>query len=270
MVSLPQRCMWIAVPLSFITCTWDSARYQSSYPLTYSQFRASEKLFRDSSDEDNVDGSAIHHIFDEMYEHQDSFPFVVGARVAPVTHLHPSSIHIFQLWQVYINNINPLLRITHAPTAQGRVIEASAHLEGVSSGLKAFMFAVYLIALISFEDAEVQAMFGEAKMRVVSRFQLVAQQTLINAGLMRTSDITVLQAYILYLVRPPFFPVSLRRLTPAGRCSPVYGPPPDLLPPRYCRPRRPAHGAPPRPSTIWPPALRSRAAPPPVVDYCRV
>ncbi|MBE3043515.1 fungal specific transcription factor domain-containing protein [Candidatus Bathyarchaeota archaeon] len=135
-----------------------------------------------------------------MYENHDSFPFIVGARSSSVTHLHPSPIHIFQLWQVYINNINPLLRITHVPTAQGRVIEASANLERTPMGLEALMFAVYLMALISIDDAEVQVMFGEPRMQVLGRFHLAAQQALINAGLMRTNDITVLQAYILYLV----------------------------------------------------------------------
>lgn len=135
-----------------------------------------------------------------MYENQDGFPFIVGARSAPITHLHPSPIQIFQLWQVYISNINPLLRLTHVPTAQGRVIEASAHLERTPSSLEALMFAVYLMALISVDEVEVQAMFGEPRMQVLSKFHLAAQQALINAGLMRTNDITVLQAYILYLV----------------------------------------------------------------------
>lgn len=168
--------------------------------LTYSEFRASEELIRDSSDEEEAEGSAFHQIFDKMYENQDGFPFIVGARSVSMTHLHPSPIHIFQLWQIYINNINPLLRITHVPTAQGRVIEASAHLERTPRGLEAFMFSVYLISLISIPDTDVQSMFGEPKMQVLGQFHIAAQQALINAGLMRTNDITVLQAYTLYLV----------------------------------------------------------------------
>lgn len=56
------------------------------------------------------------------------------------------------------------------------------------------------MALISIDGAEVQAMFGEPRMQVLSKFHLAAQQAFINAGLMRTNDVTVLQAYILCLV----------------------------------------------------------------------
>lgn len=135
-----------------------------------------------------------------MYENQDGFPFIVGARSISVTHLHPSPIHIFQLWQTYINNINPLLRLTHVPTVQGQVIAAAPSLEKTPRGLEALMFSIYLMALISLEDSEVQGMFGEPRMQVVSKFHLATQQALVNAGLMRTNDISVLQAYILYLV----------------------------------------------------------------------
>ena len=58
------------------------------------------------------------------------------------------------------------------------------------------MFTVYLTAIISLDDAEVQDMFGEPEIQIVRTSHLAAQQSLINAGLMQ-SDITDNQAYIL-------------------------------------------------------------------------
>lgn len=107
------------------------------------------------------------------------------------------------------------------------------------------MFTVYLTALISFDDAEVQDMFGEPEIQIVRTSHLAAQQSLINAGLMQ-SDITDNQAYILYLVCTPHFLASRRRLTPAGRL------PPDLLSPCCRRLRRATHGAPQRSRALWP------------------
>ncbi|GKT45535.1 aurofusarin cluster transcription factor aurR2 [Colletotrichum spaethianum] len=159
----------------------------------------SEELLRDSS-EDEVDGSTIHHAFDKMYDNQDGFPFVVGSRNASVTHLHPSPIQIFQLWQIYINNVNPLLKITHVPTVQGLIIEASANLEKVPKSVESLMFAIYLMAVTSLEDVEVAKMFSEPKPTILSRFHTGLQQALVNAGFMRTSDTMVLQAYMLYLI----------------------------------------------------------------------
>ncbi|KAL3303552.1 fungal specific transcription factor domain-containing protein [Colletotrichum asianum] len=167
-------------------------------------FRASEELLRDSS-EDEVDGSTIHHAFDKMYDNQDGFPFIVGNRNASVTHLHPSPIQIFQLWQIYINNVNPLLKITHVPTVQGLIIEASANLEKISKNVECLMFAIYLLAVTSLEDTEVAKMFNEPKPSVLSRFHTALQQALVNAGFMRTSDTMVLQAYMLFLIAVRMF-----------------------------------------------------------------
>ncbi|OLN97581.1 putative transcriptional regulatory protein C139.03-like protein 1 [Colletotrichum chlorophyti] len=186
-----------------------SRRSQSDKPFNkwfpfHKEFRASEELLRDSS-EDEVDGSTIHHAFDKMYDNQDGFPFIVGSRNASVTHLHPSPIQIFQLWQIYINNVNPLLKMTHVPTVQGLIIEASANLEKVPRGVEALMFAIYLMAVTSLEDAEVAKMFNEPKPTVLSRFHTSLQQALVNAGFMRTSDTMVLQAYMLYLIAVRMF-----------------------------------------------------------------
>ncbi|KAF9870095.1 C6 transcription factor [Colletotrichum karsti] len=186
-----------------------SRRSQSDKPFNkwfpfHKEFRASEELLRDSS-EDEVDGSTIHHAFDKMYDNQDGFPFIVGNRNASVTHLHPSAIQIFQLWQIYITNVNPLLKITHVPTVQGLIIEATANLEKISKNVECLMFAIYLLAVTSLEDDEVAKMFNEPKPTVLSRFHTALQQALVNAGFMRTSDTMVLQAYMLFLIAVRMF-----------------------------------------------------------------
>lgn len=128
---------------------------------------------------------------------------MVGGISASVTHLHPSPIHIFQIWQIYINRVNPLLRLTHTPTIQGKIIEASARLHSIPRDLEALMFAIYLTAINTLEEEEAVETFGESKTVLLSRFHSGSQQSLINAGFMRSNDIMVLQAFILYLVRLP-------------------------------------------------------------------
>jgi len=239
------------------------------------QFIASEELLRDSSDEDEFDGSTIHHAFDKMYEHQDGFPFIVGGRNSSVTHHHPSPIHIFQLWQIYINNVNPLLRITHIPTVQGQIIEASSKLEKVSKPIEALMFAIYLMAVTSMEEDHVRRQFDEQKTILISKYHQALQQALINAGFMRTNDLTVLQAYTLYLVRPCKLPSRFRcsdsfAYRHADRCPSIHGPAPDLLSHWSRRSCRPADGPSPRRCAVWALAFRSRTASSTVVDVARL
>ncbi|KAB5572516.1 fungal-specific transcription factor domain-containing protein [Coniochaeta sp. 2T2.1] len=152
----------------------------------------------DSSDEE-YEGPTIHHAFDAMFENGDAFPFAVGGTQASVTNSHPAAIQIFQLWQIYINNVNPLLKISHVPTLQGQIIAASANPAKISKSLEALMFAIYFIAITSMKEEEVQNTFGEDRNILIGKYHTATQQALVNAGFMRSTELMVLQAYVLYL-----------------------------------------------------------------------
>jgi hypothetical protein len=135
-----------------------------------------------------------------MFNDGDAFPFAVGGTLAGVTNSHPSAIQILQLWQIYISNVNPLLKISHVPTLQGQIIGAGANTAKISKPLEALMFGIYLAAVTSMKEEEVQSMFGEDRNVLLAKYQTAAQQALVNAGFMRSTEIMVLQAYILFLV----------------------------------------------------------------------
>lgn len=166
-----------------------------------SQFAAHEDLIRDSSDEEALDGSAVHRAFDTMYDQQDAFPFFIGAQKAnSVTHQHPEPAQIFHLWQVYITNVNSLLKVTHIPTVQGLIIDAASHLDNLPRNVEALMFSIYIMAVVTMSEPECRRVMSESKADLLARFHMAGQQALINAKFMRSNDMMVLQAYILFLV----------------------------------------------------------------------
>ncbi|KAK8080145.1 hypothetical protein PG997_007963 [Apiospora hydei] len=184
------------------------------------EFRAieeEEEVHRESSDDDDV-GTTINTAYDKMFDNADGFPFVVGASSRSITDQHPSAIHIFQLWQIYLTNVSSLLKMTHTPTLQGRIIEASANLGKTSKSLEALMFAIYLMAVTSLQDDEVLEMFNEERAVLLKKYYMACQQALLNASFMRNPDLTILQAYTLYLfgIRPFIDPRSLFCLTGIG------------------------------------------------------
>ncbi|KAK5998337.1 Aurofusarin cluster transcription factor aurR2 [Cladobotryum mycophilum] len=162
------------------------------------EFRASEQLLHDSED-DEAEGSTIHRAYDKMFGNQDGFPFIIGGSPVPVTHYHPPPIQILQLWQIYIDNINPLLKITHAPNIQGQIIQATAQLSQTPKNLEALMFGVYLMAITSLDDDDVLKRFGIPKRELLGNYFTAVQQALINASFMRVNDLLTLQAFVLYL-----------------------------------------------------------------------
>ena len=114
--------------------------------------------------------------------------------------LHPTPVHIFKLWQVFLENVNPLTKVIHAPTLQQRILDASGDLDSVPEDLEALMFAIYCAALASLDDSEVQRNFGETKMKLLAMHRQGAQKALVNAGLLRTSNMVVLQALVIFIV----------------------------------------------------------------------
>lgn len=115
--------------------------------------------------------------------------------------LHPNPIQIFQLWQLYIDNVNSLLKITHVPTIQPQILQAASNLDKVPKNIEAFMFGVYVMAITSMEERHAQSMFSESKQQLLTRYLPATQQALVNAEFMRVDDPLVLQAFVLYLVR---------------------------------------------------------------------
>ncbi|KAF3767727.1 hypothetical protein M406DRAFT_226655, partial [Cryphonectria parasitica EP155] len=162
-------------------------------------YRSQDYPFRDSSD-DGSDGPLIHQAFDKMFDGSDGFPFAIGGSIMSITELHPPTVQIFQLWQIYLENVNPLLKIIHTPTLQSQLIEAAANPAKIAKPLEALLFSIYYIAVLSLTDEEVLERFKEEKSRMMSKFHRATQQALINAGFMRSPDIVVLQAFFTYLI----------------------------------------------------------------------
>lgn len=114
--------------------------------------------------------------------------------------LHPEPVQIFRLWQIYLDNVNPLLKVTHTPSLQGCIIEAASNVTNISPTLEALMFSIYCMAVLSLVVDDCQAIFGSSKEDLLTRFQFGCQQALLNCGFLRSSDRDCLTALYLYLV----------------------------------------------------------------------
>lgn len=138
-----------------------------------------------------------------MYDNNDHILFGSGMEPKNLTLLHPDPVHIFRLWHVYMDNVNPIFKITHSPTVQQQIIEASGNLGELSPALEALMFGIYSSAILSMSNEECIPIFGEDRDTLILRYRNGCQQALINASFLRTSDLQVLVALFLYLVSCP-------------------------------------------------------------------
>jgi hypothetical protein len=122
--------------------------------------------------------------------------------VVELSTLHPPPAHIFRLWQIYLDNVNPLLKVTHTPTLQGRIVEAvgGGDLKNVKPALEALMFSIYCMATLSLSADECEGFFGASREELLTRYQFGCQQALLNSGFLRTVDRDCLTAFFLHLV----------------------------------------------------------------------
>ncbi|KAF2107041.1 hypothetical protein BDV96DRAFT_506910 [Lophiotrema nucula] len=114
--------------------------------------------------------------------------------------LHPSPAHIFRLWQIFLDNVNPLLHVVHAPTLQPRIIEAIGNLKECGGMLTSLLFGIYSCAVLSLTEDECRAAFGGGKEELLLKWQFACQQALLNSGFLRSSERECLCAFFLYLV----------------------------------------------------------------------
>ncbi|GIC90226.1 uncharacterized protein Aud_006658 [Aspergillus udagawae] len=117
-----------------------------------------------------------------------------------VSTLHPKQVEIFRLWQIYQDNVNPLLKVTHTPTLQARIIDAAADVANITPTLEALMFSIYCLAILSLSEDECRALFGSSRDDLLKGYQFACQQALLNCEVLRTSDRDCLTALYLYLI----------------------------------------------------------------------
>ncbi|KAK0121231.1 hypothetical protein ONS96_011408 [Cadophora gregata f. sp. sojae] len=188
-------------------------------PETKNILHAMSQEFRDpdnhsNSSDDDVREIHIRTAISQMALNDDHLLFGSGKESVDISSLHPEPIQLFKLWQLYLDNVNPLLKVTHTPSLQGRIIEAASNISNIEPPLEALMFGIYCMAILSIDENICQSTFGSPKEDLAIRFQFGCQQALLNCGFLRTADRECLTALVFYLmsVRPETAVQSLSSL----------------------------------------------------------
>ncbi|KFY69098.1 hypothetical protein V496_00477 [Pseudogymnoascus sp. VKM F-4515 (FW-2607)] len=143
------------------------------------------------------------------------FSFVLGGKSPITAPSHPPAEIIRQLWQIFIENINPLMKVVHIPSLQIAMDKAIGNIENIPRGFEALMFAIYHIAIISLTDDECKDLMGETKTILLRRYLASTKAALSRAKFMSTASIVVLQALVIHLIsiRDIYEPRALWNLT---------------------------------------------------------
>ena len=144
--------------------------------------------------------TVIKKAWDQSVKTDDHLLFSSHRTSVDLSTLHPDPVQIFRLWQIYLDNVNPLLKVTHTPSLQGRIIEAASNVTNINPPLEALMFSIYATSILSLIVEDCQTIFGSSKEDLSTRYQFGCQQALLNCAFLRSSDRDCLTALYLYLV----------------------------------------------------------------------
>ncbi|KAE8154629.1 fungal-specific transcription factor domain-containing protein [Aspergillus avenaceus] len=128
-----------------------------------------------------------------------------------VVDLYPSRWEAIQLWQIYLSNVDPVMRVLHIPSFQPKVFNAINAPDDVPPDLGALLFSIYFAAvtsLLSINDAD---FLGDKKHAALQKYQRGMEVSLYNSSFLDSPTIPSLQAMTIY--------VRCRRFHSSGRSN---------------------------------------------------
>lgn len=161
-------------------------------------------MTKDDEGDSDSDGSSFEHVDQSVKEAVLANDHLLFGAPNPSFNLaacHPNHRHIFRLWQIYLDNVNPLLKVTHTPTLQPMIIEAIGDMESISPSMEALMFSIYCVAVLSLDDDECYAAFQTPRETLLGSYQVACKQALLKCSPWRSNNRDALTALLLYLVR---------------------------------------------------------------------
>jgi hypothetical protein len=135
---------------------------------------------------------------------------------ADTAHLRPQSWQIPYLWQVYLDNVDPFVKVLHTPTTAGTILRlggGSSSVTGPDAETEALLFAISLAAVVSLEEAEISSNLGQSRSELLGSYGLGTEMALARVGLPATRSLVVVQAFVIYLSVLPHAEQEHRQLS---------------------------------------------------------
>ncbi|KAF2155168.1 hypothetical protein K461DRAFT_109187 [Myriangium duriaei CBS 260.36] len=114
---------------------------------------------------------------------------------------HPAPTEALRLWQTYLDNVDPLIKIVHSPTIQTHLIRAISEPDSVTPSLKSLLFAIYYASAISSRASRpVLGTSLNSGPAPLADYRHGLVQSLVQARFVDSDDVVTLQAFVIFLI----------------------------------------------------------------------
>lgn len=108
------------------------------------------------------------------------------------------------LLDIYVQRVDPIVKILHIPTFQSTLTAALQSPRDMTKSVEAIIFSFYLASMSSLNEIEFENVLGQQKTILIPKYKAATHNALTNADFMSTSSLPILQAYVMFLVRATF------------------------------------------------------------------
>jgi hypothetical protein len=111
----------------------------------------------------------------------------------------PRPEHVLILWRHFLSNVDPLIKMTHTPTVEKLVQLSCQNVHSLSRNNLTLLFAIFLNAATSMDNDVIEAKLGQTRSSLSRKLAIATERCFVRAGLLQTTDLTLLTAFLIYL-----------------------------------------------------------------------
>ncbi|KAF2858940.1 hypothetical protein K470DRAFT_265667 [Piedraia hortae CBS 480.64] len=119
---------------------------------------------------------------------------------AAIVEGHPSYGVAVKLWNIYKSHVEPIVRLIHVPTTEPMILQSAADPRRASRGTECLALAIYHFAAVAMTEAECMELVGQSRASFCSFRHDVLVAALHRASFLKTTEISVLQAFTMLLL----------------------------------------------------------------------
>lgn len=113
--------------------------------------------------------------------------------------LHPSLEQIQMLWNNFLGNVDPLVKMLHRHSVERLLHQAIENPMSLRKSEEALLFSLYFASMTSMPPEGLQACFTTQKNTILTTYRAATEHALGQANFLVTEDLTTLQAFVLFL-----------------------------------------------------------------------
>ncbi|VUC24876.1 unnamed protein product [Clonostachys rosea] len=113
---------------------------------------------------------------------------------------HPTHENAMAMWMAHAENVEPICKILHIPSTFEMLKRVSQNPSTASKNEECLLFSIYHFAVFSMNDDQCVERLGQPRSRLMKEYHFATRQALVNASFLRTTEMSVLQALVLFLL----------------------------------------------------------------------